>query len=211
MGQEARCYARYAGQRCEGKAQLETDDVLFRAAAGIAGAFRLKIPLAAVRGAMVVGNDLVVRFGGAGEEEAALELGAAVAQRWARLILHPPTLLDKLGIKAGQRVLVVGRFDKDFLRALQEGGTDVAVTPRPENDVVFFEANTREELTRLAALEQHMKRDGALWVVRPKGAAAITEGEVMAAGKEAGLVDVKVARFSETHTAEKFVIPVARR
>ena len=33
----------------------------------------------------------------------------------------------------------------------------------------------------------------------------------MAAGKAAGLVDVKVVKFSETHTAEKFVIPVARR
>jgi hypothetical protein len=39
----------------------------------------------------------------------------------------------------------------------------------------------------------------------------ITEGDVMAAGKAAGLVDVKVVRFSETHTAEKFVIPVALR
>ena len=33
----------------------------------------------------------------------------------------------------------------------------------------------------------------------------------MAAGKRAGLVDVKVVSFSETVTAEKFVIPVARR
>jgi hypothetical protein len=33
----------------------------------------------------------------------------------------------------------------------------------------------------------------------------------MAAGKAAGLVDVKVVRFSETHTAEKFVRPVATR
>jgi hypothetical protein len=33
----------------------------------------------------------------------------------------------------------------------------------------------------------------------------------MAAGKAAGLVDVKVVRFSETHTAEKFVIPKSRR
>lgn len=33
----------------------------------------------------------------------------------------------------------------------------------------------------------------------------------MAAGKEAGLVDIKVVRFSETHTALKFVIPLARR
>ncbi len=33
----------------------------------------------------------------------------------------------------------------------------------------------------------------------------------MAAGKRAGLVDVKVVSFSETVTAEKFVIPMARR
>ena len=33
----------------------------------------------------------------------------------------------------------------------------------------------------------------------------------MAAGKAAGLVDVKVVAFSATHTAEKFVIPVAKR
>lgn len=33
----------------------------------------------------------------------------------------------------------------------------------------------------------------------------------MTAGKQAGLVDVKVVSFSETHTAEKFVIPVAKR
>jgi hypothetical protein len=33
----------------------------------------------------------------------------------------------------------------------------------------------------------------------------------MEGGKLAGLVDVKVVGFSETHTAEKFVIPVANR
>jgi hypothetical protein len=48
-------------------------------------------------------------------------------------------------------------------------------------------------------------------VIRPKGKAVITESDVMAAGKKAGLVDVKVVSFSETHTAEKFVIPVAKR
>jgi hypothetical protein len=48
-------------------------------------------------------------------------------------------------------------------------------------------------------------------VVRPKGRTEITEDDVMKAGKAAGLVDVKVVRFSETHTAEKFVIPLSRR
>ena len=53
--------------------------------------------------------------------------------------------------------------------------------------------------------------NGALWIIRPKGVKEITEAETMAAGKAAGLVDVKVVRFSDTHTAEKFVIPLASR
>ena len=60
-------------------------------------------------------------------------------------------------------------------------------------------------------MQKFLKRDGAIWVIRPKGHADISERDVMKAGKTAGLVDVKVVRFSETHTAEKFVIPVARR
>jgi hypothetical protein len=48
-------------------------------------------------------------------------------------------------------------------------------------------------------------------VVRPKGRPEISEAAVMAAGKAAGLVDVKVVSLSATHTAEKLVIPVKDR
>jgi len=50
-----------------------------------------------------------------------------------------------------------------------------------------------------------------LWVVYPKGRKEITEGDVLGAGRKAGLKDVKVVGFSLTHTALKFVIPVERR
>jgi len=39
----------------------------------------------------------------------------------------------------------------------------------------------------------------------------ITQSHVMAAGKAVGLVDTKTVSFSVTHTALKWVIPVARR
>jgi hypothetical protein len=68
------------------------------------------------------------------------------------------------------------------------------------------------DLRRLVAVQHALARDGAIWVVRPKGRGiAVTERDAIEAGKAAGLVDVKVVAFSETHTAEKFVIPVARR
>ena len=44
-----------------------------------------------------------------------------------------------------------------------------------------------------------------------RGRPEISERAVMAAGKAAGLVDVKAVSFSPTHTAEKFVIPVRQR
>jgi hypothetical protein len=51
----------------------------------------------------------------------------------------------------------------------------------------------------------------ALWIVFPKGQKHITEDDVLAAGRKAGLKDVKVVGFSSTHTALKVVIPLSKR
>jgi hypothetical protein len=83
--------------------------------------------------------------------------------------------------------------------------------PRGEVDVVLFGVKAERELDRVAPLVSKLARDGALWIVRPKGKGGVAEAAVRAAGLGAGLVDVKVARYSETHTAEKFVIPLAKR
>jgi hypothetical protein len=202
MGQEEKVAARIAGKHAEGKVLLETDEILFR------GEPRLRIPLSAVKEVAAGPDGLHVRWTGG---DAHFALAPNVAARWAKRIANPPTLLDKLGIKSGQRVLLVGSLDKDFARALKQAGADVAATARPDNDVIFVEASSRADLVRLVEVQKHLKRDGAVWVIRPKGVQTITEADVMAEGKKAGLVDVKVARFSESHTAEKFVIPIARR
>ena len=60
-------------------------------------------------------------------------------------------------------------------------------------------------------MTKKLARDGALWIVRPKGKDGVAESAVMSAGHRAGLVDVKVARYSDTHTAAKFVVPLAKR
>jgi hypothetical protein len=56
-----------------------------------------------------------------------------------------------------------------------------------------------------------MRPFGAIWVIRPKGRPEIFAAAVRAAGKAAGLVEVKVVSFSTSHMAEKFVIPVENR
>ena len=76
---------------------------------------------------------------------------------------------------------------------------------------MFHPAPERHALEALQALKRRIFPAGAIWVVRPKGSKAITESETMAAGKRAGLVDVKVVSFSDAYTAEKFVIPLTAR
>ena len=202
MGAEAKCVATVGRKQVEGKALLETDSLIFRG-----GDVRLAIPFASVK--TLEARDGVLHVN-AGDGTVKLALGAAAA-KWAEKIRNPPSRGDKLGVKAGQSVLLMNGTDDDLTRELTtRGATIVTRAPTPV-DVIFYFADTRAALTKLASLRATLQPDGALWIVRPKGSPHITEAEVMKAGKEAGLVDVKVVRFSSTHTAEKYVIPVAKR
>jgi hypothetical protein len=120
-------------------------------------------------------------------------------------------LIDKLGVKPGARVAVLGIDDPSFLGQLRERTGDVSTRRRKRCDAVFFQARSQRELGRLAALEGDIERDGFIWVVSPRGDRSIQDVHVIAAALEAGLVDNKVVRFSDTMTALRLVVPVARR
>ena len=198
MGYDAACTLTFEGRTSKGTAQLEQKSLVFR------GAARLVVPLQEITEARADGPALRVRFGG---KTATFALGEAAA-RWANRITNPPSRLDKLGIKAGMHVSVLGVRSGDFERELAARGAIVShAMPTGRADAVFYAANSRADLARVAALSTTITPSGALWVIRPKGRPEITEAETMAAGKNAGLVDVKVVSFSETHTAEKFVVP----
>ena len=203
MGAESLCVAQFDGQRSEGKALLETDQLIFR------GTFRLSIPRKSITTADASGGTLRVAFP---DGVAVFELGATAA-KWAEKIRNPPSLLDKLGVKPGMRVAVIGVDDESFLAELATRTTDVARrTPKKDTEIIFFGVNALTDLARLATLRARLTPAGAIWVVHTKGkAAAFKDVDVFAAAKKAGLVDVKVAGFSPTHTAEKLVIPVKLR
>jgi hypothetical protein len=204
MGYDAACTLTFDGKTSRGTAWLEHKDLVFR------GHVRLAIPLSTISAATARDGILRVRFG---DKVADFTIGAA-ADKWARRITSPPSRLDKLGIKAGMSIAVIGIGDDGFL--LEAGARAGKLTSRLPSanrqvDAIFYGVAHRAGLGEVATLAQRIKPDGALWLVRPKGRQEITEAETMAAGKRAGLVDVKVVSFSETHTAEKFVIPAAKR
>ena len=121
-------------------------------------------------------------------------------------------LIDKLGVKPLSKVSVLGIDDKEFWGQLQERTPDVSRRLRKDSDVVFYAADSEAALKKLDSLKAYIRRDGAIWVVSLKGnQAKIRDVQVIAAAKAAGLVDNKVASFSETRTALRLVIPRALR
>ena len=125
---------------------------------------------------------------------------------------HPKRRIDKLGVKPGQRVSVSGIEDRDFEREIAERTADVHRGRLAKgSDVIFLGARTARDLARLPAAVRALERNGAVWVVWPKGRRELTEDDVRAAAFETELVDVKVVAFSQTLSALKLVIPLAKR
>ncbi len=122
-------------------------------------------------------------------------------------------LLDKLGVRPGCRIALVGLDDAGFRAQIAERTDDVTDgQPSPDTDLVFLAADSVAELGLLDRLQARLRPAGAIWVVSRKGrASTLRDVEVIAVAKSVGLVDNKVVSFSETHTALRLVIPLARR
>src|SRR5947207_15377311 len=202
MGNEATCKVHFDKQQSKGKALLETSEILFR------GDFRLKIPFSTIKWAKAVDGELRLQVA---EGLAVFHLGAA-AEKWCDKILHPKSRMEKLGVKPGARVSLLGEFAPEFLQEVRKltetvNSGKIAVN----SECIFLAADSKQELGTLPKISKAMKGAAAVWVVYPKGQKHITENDVLAAGRKAGLKDVKVVGFSATNTALKFVIPLSNR
>jgi hypothetical protein len=204
MGLEATCQARMGRTSSPGKARLEETDLVFRGD----GDLRFKVAIKDLQRVDARGGALYLEWP---EGKAVLDLGDQAA-RWAEKIKNPPSLLDKLGIKPGLRVSVIGIEDRRFLDDLSARVDDLTRgRAKAGSDLVLVAMSDRSELPRLAKLRESIKASGAIWVVWPKGRKEFREDDVRDFGKTAGLVDVKVARFSDTLSALKMMIPRAQR
>ena len=203
MGNEETCKVRFGKQESEGKALLETKEVLFR------GSFRLKIPFSNIKSAKTVDGELRLQTA---EGLASFHLGAAAAGKWLEKILHPKSRIEKLGVKAAAKVSLIGEFESEFLREV--GDLTKSVTKgkaAADSEHIFLAADSKQDFSALAKIVKAMSGAAALWIVYPKGQKHITENDVLAAGRKVGLKDVKVVGFSATHTSLKFVIPLSNR
>ena len=132
--------------------------------------------------------------------------------------------IDKLGIKIGFRLLLVGgggwlskavatRFDAQ----VDVMSTKLSEIPQTGSyDIIVIWAKNKSDLGKAFRTSKRlMKENGSVWaVVRKRTRKEIrpfSEIDVFSFGKDVGLVDVKVAGLSEYEYALKFVIPLKRR
>lgn len=193
MGKEAQVTATFADANDEGRLQLEPPRLVFR------GARRRVWEGEALAGVRADGPDLVLADG------ARFTLGQRAAAGWAQAILNPRGRMEKIGVKPGMRAAAIGVADAGLTAELTGAGA-VPVVELGELDLLFYGADSAEDLAQVGDLVPALAERGALWVVSRKGrAATVRDVEVMAAAKAAGLVDNKVVSFSDTHTALRFV------
>jgi hypothetical protein len=122
-------------------------------------------------------------------------------------------LIDKLGVKPGAKVALVNLDDPSLVKLLRER-TDDVTSGKPDGpcDLVFLGVATRSELSRIKQVKAWIEPDGAIWVVRPKGGRSdVGDTDVIDAGLAAGLVDNKIASFSDTQGAMRLVFRIKDR
>src|SRR5262252_3838827 len=99
MGNEVKCVARIAGKKDEGKALLETGELIFRGAE-----CRARIVFSDIKNVIAADGQLRIKTK---DGEFAFAVGAA-AERWREIVLRLKTRVEKLGIKTCMGVAVVG-------------------------------------------------------------------------------------------------------
>jgi hypothetical protein len=116
MGNEVLTRVEIGDETAEAKALLETEELIVR------GAVKARIPFGEARDVTAEGNVLRLRWNG---REVRIHVGRDAA-KWAGKIRNPKSVLDKLGIRPGQKISVVGEVDERFLGELAARGADLS-------------------------------------------------------------------------------------
>lgn len=197
MGREAKVAYRSGKDRADVRAHLDSE------ALELTGGKKLKIRLADVRKAVADGDGLKVETK---SEKFELALGAKEAAAWAKKILNPPTLADKLGLKADTKVLLVGARVAEIDEAAPDAERATALTAAKAKtaNVILLTLAPGTAEKQIAAAAKALPKGTALWLVYAKGTKPNGDAIIILARK-AGLKDTKVARVSVTHAALRFI------
>ena len=123
-------------------------------------------------------------------------------------------ITDKLGLKPGHAVRVVGKGDKDLLARVRQKIGRRLVSDGTPADVILYWPKTVEEISpALVELREGIVQAGGIWVITAKrdqtsasGMAYLNQTDLIPLGLAAGLVDNKTCSVSDRESAMRFVI-----
>jgi Protein of unknown function (DUF3052) len=130
-----------------------------------------------------------------------------------RAYSHRSTV-DKLGVKQGHAVAVVGALDDALVADIEARcGRTIARAEAPYDVVLIAVDSATDAAAVLAEWRRHIRPNGGIWLFTPKRQQRgyVNQNELIPAGAAAGLVDNKTCSVSETTSGMRFVIRVADR
>lgn len=192
MGRETKTVVRSGSLSGEARVHLDSD------ALGIGPPFRIRMSVHGLGATADAAGLTVTR----GRETFQIAMSEKEAAAWAKAILHPPSLADKLGAKPGIAIALVGALPGE-ITAVTKGAKVYRSPPKTLDAALAIMAVALLETKPLAAVATALPPAGAVWLVHEKG---VLKGDALIlAAREAGLKDTKVAKISETHTGLRFI------
>lgn len=117
---------------------------------------------------------------------------------------------DKLGIKPGSSVKILGHGDAELLTRVRNKAVRKFAAGRELADVILFFPRALDEIgPTLRSSIHRIRPTGGIWVITAKknmGEPYIPDRILIPSGLRAGLVDNKVCSVSDSKTAMRFVI-----
>ena len=118
-------------------------------------------------------------------------------------------VVDKLGVKPGHAVAVVGSCDPRLeARVLERTGRGPAEPDELADVVLIWADAATDAVSTLQEWKARIEPNGGIWLLTPKRTQPgyVDQTELIEAGKEAGVVDNKICSVSDTTSAMRFVI-----
>ena len=123
-------------------------------------------------------------------------------------------MVDKLGIKPGYAVALIGLADGELRQRVLErtGRAPAAADEAPDVVLVWADAAT-DAVATLEDWKARIEPSGGIWLLTPKRSQPgyVDQIDLIEAGKLAGVVDNKICSVSDTTSGIRFVIRKADR
>lgn len=196
MGREANCICVWSGKKHEVKVLLEPPEMVVR------GELRHRIPLAKITAVKAGVDYLAFSFEG---ESVRLQLGSAMAQKWAEAIVKPPpSLAKKFGITRESTVRMIGPVDD---AALKTALAEAKMVSQSKGDLILARVDTPAGLkAALVKTDVPLKAGIPIWFIYRKGPGhPLNENIVRDMALATGIVDTKIAAVSAEFSALRFV------